>query len=145
MLPTRLALCLALCAASAYAKQVSGSLNLNSMDTEQYMTKFSFTAGASGTVKGRLSHEGVYLDGHPHFLQFYLFNDEAWEQYRKMQEAGSLCRDRVQLATHKQDIKAMPDPKDADGHHYMEFFTPVETPETVRYYYAVIGDCYLEE
>ena len=27
----------------------------------------------------------------------------------------------------------------------MTFFTPVQTPEAVRYYYAVIGDCYLEE
>eukprot|EP00937_MAST-01D_sp_MAST-1D-sp2_P001275 g1275.t1 len=131
-----------LVAPNADAKVVEGSLQLSSEDTEQYITKFAFQEGASGTVEGKLTHEGVYLDNHPHFLEFYLFTDTEWVEYRQMIEGGSLCKDRVRLPSHTVKIQASPD---EGGQHVMKFMTPVETPSRVRYYYAVIGDCYLEE
>jgi hypothetical protein len=94
-------------------------------------------------VSGKLTHEGVYLDGHPHFLEFYLYDEEGWSKYQKLLKDGSLCRDRVQLARQTIKIEAVRD--ESSGLHVMQFMTPVETPVDVVYYYALIGDCYLEE
>jgi hypothetical protein len=141
--PSLALLALAVAVQLAECKKASGTLKLSSEDTEQYISKFAFAAGASGTVAGKLSHEGVYLDGHPHFLEFYLYDEASWAEYQKVLLAGSLCKDRTRLATHTVRIEASPD--DETGKHVMQFVTPIQTPQEVTFYFAVIADCFLEE
>jgi hypothetical protein len=72
---------------------------------------------------------------HPGEIMLFMFNDEDWEEYLKMQQEGSLCLNRIKLAKWRQRVD-----KTKDG--FREVFTgSVRT----HYWYLVVGDCRLEE
>ena len=50
------------------AKKVAGQLTLDSMVTEQYISKFSFSSGATGKIDGDFLVEAAYLAQRPAFL-----------------------------------------------------------------------------
>ena len=56
----------------AGAKRATGTVKVTSLETEQYIAKFSFVGGSLGTVAGTLSTKGTYLDGHYHQVRDYI-------------------------------------------------------------------------
>ena len=88
-----------------------------------------------------------------HALKIYLFDDEAYETFNKMTAAGSLCDERMALATTSRTLNVAngnvggnspsgrpPLPDDPNG------FT-LRLPENRKrsnYWYVIISDCQLE-
>jgi hypothetical protein len=94
-------------------KHAEGTMALSSYVTEQYISKFSFSKGAVGTIQGNFSalggeKGGSYFDRRPHDLRILLLDDEAWPEYYEKSFTkhglGSLCVERLQLATWQQRI-----------------------------------------
>ena len=48
------------------AKVSSGSLQLDSMRTEQFITKFSFSSGVPGSLEASFRTSDTYFDRHQH-------------------------------------------------------------------------------
>mmetsp|Transcript_5992 Transcript_5992/g.10373 ORF Transcript_5992/g.10373 Transcript_5992/m.10373 type:complete len:503 (+) Transcript_5992:280-1788(+) len=145
-----------------HAKHAEGTMALSSYVTEQYISKFSFSKGAVGTIQGNFSalggeKGGSYFDRRPHDLRILLLDDEAWPEYYEKSFTkhglGSLCVERLQLATWQQRITPqMRATYGGNGRKFDSgeepFFTmkvPHENRKRTHFWYAVVADCYLEE
>jgi len=91
--------------------------------------------------------EREYFDNHPHDLQLALYDDKAWPKFRQAMIKGSLCRERLQLASWKSKIQ--PQFKTGPGiepRHEFTFVASLTPPKaSPHYWYAMLMDCYLEE
>ncbi|KAK3280944.1 hypothetical protein CYMTET_11235 [Cymbomonas tetramitiformis] len=142
----------------AQSKITEGTLDLSSYVTEQYITKFSFSEGTKGLIRGNFSAiDGGenYFEGKPHDLRILLLDDEHWPAYSHaswtMQGQGSLCVERLRMANWQKRIT----PQSVGGHPMLvnrhmgaaEFEMEVPTKGRTRthYWYAVVVDCFLEE
>ena len=131
---------------------MNGQLQLTSDVTEQFLTKFSFSSDRPGRLEGSFGGHGKRFknDGNgQHQLQLALFSDTAWPKYLEAAKKGSLCSERMQLATSKKVLKASGAyDKEARkaGRPVVEFSLSEEfTPQTrSHYYYFVLADCSLE-
>ena len=74
------------------AKVVEGTLQLDALNTERFVTKFSYSAYKPGKIVAQISSEEEYFDKHRHELRILLFDEERWQKYLKLQAEGSLCR-----------------------------------------------------
>jgi hypothetical protein len=83
----------------------------------------------------------VYFDQRPHSLKACLYNDGAWQQFQTLMKKGSLCKDRVAVATKCVPIM----PRRSKGHELIGFSTTLQSENSDHYWYAVLADCYLEE
>jgi hypothetical protein len=138
---------------SAEAKIENGVLQITSENCEHFITKFSFSSETLGmltaTFKG---HDRTYLDGQPHDLLLAIYNDGDWLRYQNALKTGSLCRDRVALATSTKKFTLnsgwfKPQEKDeASGKTPFEFsLSEIFHPLTrSQYHYFVLADCSLE-
>ena len=156
------------CARLAHAKVFEREVALSSVSSEQNLAKFSFSQGAEAVVHGtwRISERKYGRRGRArnrqqswvqgrHALKIYLFDDEAFETFNKMTAAGSLCDERMHLASASRVLNvangnaasggsspagAPPIPEDPNG------FT-LKLPENRKrseYWYVIIADCQLE-
>ena len=95
----RLAL-LACVASGGHAKVISGMVKLSSQDTEEYITKSSFSPYVRSHINGSFhTDNGQYFDIHPHDLTLCLYDDKQWAKFMAATKKGSLCIERRQLAT----------------------------------------------
>ena len=140
----------------ATGKIMTGQLQLTSAVTEQFMTKFAFSPSRKGHLSGSFGGHGKRFKGEPgtgsprHKLELALFSDEAWPKYLEAVKKGSLCSERMELASSRRELGA---PKEAydkakrkAGKPVAEFsldedFAPRERS---HYYYFVLADCTLE-
>eukprot|EP00300_Choanocystis_sp_HF-7_P037523 c53698_g1_i1.p1 GENE.c53698_g1_i1~~c53698_g1_i1.p1 ORF type:complete len:469 (+),score=109.73 c53698_g1_i1:34-1440(+) len=122
------------------AKVVSGQVKLSSEVTEMYLSKFSFSVGR-GFVQGNFSADGVYFDHFRHDLRIYLFSDEGFAKFNHMLKRGSLCRERVTEAAWS--LKITPDRNQKN--QFFSFDTEISVAGRTHYWYAFVGDCWLEE
>lgn len=139
------------------AKKVEGELTLDSATTEQYISKFSFSSGATGKIDGDFLVSRAYLEQRPAWLlrsrqirfqslQVAVYNQEAWDRYHTMIKEGSLCVERIQAATF-QTLVPMSVPRNKGGEADVPFELGHEiTPEeNSHYWYIITADCSLEE
>mmetsp|Transcript_22344 Transcript_22344/g.26896 ORF Transcript_22344/g.26896 Transcript_22344/m.26896 type:complete len:504 (+) Transcript_22344:186-1697(+) len=142
-------------AISVEGKVVDSELTLSSLDSEVEVTKFSFSAGAMGTVRGEFRSDVSKWRNQRHRLQAYLYNDVQWVEFHKQLEKGSLCGERVRVASATVDIQLLPDidslaPKDKkqlakkrDRDYNFKLDLPT-LRERSHYWYVLVADCELE-
>eukprot|EP00670_Eutreptiella_braarudii_P006037 CAMPEP_0174286196 /NCGR_PEP_ID=MMETSP0809-20121228/10852_1 /TAXON_ID=73025 ORGANISM="Eutreptiella gymnastica-like, Strain CCMP1594" /NCGR_SAMPLE_ID=MMETSP0809 /ASSEMBLY_ACC=CAM_ASM_000658 /LENGTH=469 /DNA_ID=CAMNT_0015382173 /DNA_START=39 /DNA_END=1448 /DNA_ORIENTATION=+ len=143
-----LLLCMAILPANS--KVVSGLIELSSVYTESYISKFSFSHQTPGYIAGRFYTTGgtKYFDGQGHDLTFSLYDDEAWVRFHDAFQKGTLCLQRRAMATWTTRIQPA---KLEDAHnpdHGEDFYFEVEVPtreHRAHYWYAVMMDCHLEQ
>uniref|UniRef100_A0A7S2RLJ0 GPR180/TMEM145 transmembrane domain-containing protein n=1 Tax=Rhizochromulina marina TaxID=1034831 RepID=A0A7S2RLJ0_9STRA len=141
--------CLAPCAAP---KKLVGTASLTSEDCEQFLGKFSFSRDVQGLGEGSLVPQGVYRDGHSHALTVSFFDDSAWEAYQRQKNKGSLCRERIGLATVSRGVEyhrtTGTSTRGGDDGGNDSFSFRVEQRFQQRasshYYYVLLSDCDLE-
>ena len=131
------------------AKVVDGAVQLSSLNTEQYLTKFSFSPQAQVRVNGSFhTDERDYLDNHPHALTLCLFDDKAWPKFTDALKKGSLSKERQLMSTWRTKVTPQTD-QHAPGTQPRHEFTFDEYPAfpkwRAHYWFAVVMDCYLEE
>ena len=140
--------CVALTFWGVDGKVIEGTVKLSSQDTEQYMTKFSFSPFSRAHIKGTFYPEtGQYFDNHPHELVLCLYDEAQWAKFQDAMKKGSLCVDRKQLASWKTD-RIHPSFKETDrgGRKDFSFDSYLTAPKgRAHYWFAVLMDCYLEE
>lgn len=80
---------------------------LTSLDCDVFLTKFSFSPGVVGKVAAMFSGIGrAYVeDSHLHNLILALYDDEAWPKYLASLKTGSLCPERIALATTRKTLR----------------------------------------
>ena len=129
-------------------KVIDGTAVLSSQNTEQYMTKFSFSPYARSHIEGSFEVEnGIYFDHHPHELVLALYDEPQWQKFQQSMKKGSLCVDRLRLASWKTD-KIQPGFRagERSGPRNFNFDSYITAPSgRAHYWYAVLMDCYLEE
>jgi len=91
---------------AARAKVEQGTFSLTSLECEHFVSKFSYNSGDDAHVSMQFGgHGSSYAhDGHPHNLMVAIYNDEAWEEYTKLLKSGSLCSDRMKVATRQVEL-----------------------------------------
>jgi hypothetical protein len=91
----------------ARAKVEQGTFSLTSLECEHFVSKFSYNSGDDARVSMQFGgHGSSYAhDGHPHNLMVAVYSDEAWEEYTKLMKSGSLCSDRMKVATQQYKLK----------------------------------------
>lgn len=125
-------------------KKVSGTAQLSSENCEAFLSKFSFSAQLTGKANGRFSTKGErYLDGHPHSLTVALYSDTEWPRYLEAVERGSLCEDRVKLASVRRPVK-MDISADGGDAFLFEMTARLQKQDRSHYFYALLADCSLE-
>ena len=139
-------LLLALLAGEARAKVLDGQLQLSSLDTEKYLTKFAFSPRVPSYINMTFHvAEREYFDRHQHLLTLCLYSDTDWPKFRSAIQKGSLCVERQKLATWS--AKVQPEQTLArPSRHDWSWSGELTTPKgRAHYWYAVLMDCYLEE
>jgi hypothetical protein len=94
----------------------------------------------SATQASKKTHASYY-DHRPHQLLVAFFDDDAWAQYQKLLKEGSLCRDRIAQATHRNPIRAERGKSSVRG----EAFNFRSNLGASINTYVVLTDCWLEE
>lgn len=125
------------------AKRVIGTIRLSSEDTEAYLTKMSLNPTTSGLLQATFtsldSKGNSYFDNHNHNLMLGVFNDASFARFNEKLKAGSLCEDRMNLATKSEKMR------DNSGTNTFSYSTNLEPhPSNTHYWYIVIFDCELE-
>jgi hypothetical protein len=151
---------------AADAKVVDGTIKLSSQTTEQYIgdpsprtpalsarspvrflraAKFSFSPWMRSHVTGKFhTTDGTYFDRHPHQLALCLYKDTQWDKMQALMKKGSLCTDRMSLASYKWDVQ--PNYVEGTGKHDFTFSQHLQAPSVrTHYWWVMIMDCYLEE
>ena len=124
------------------AKHLKGSISLNSDNTEKFISKFSFTANTSGKLEGTFTGHGVRFEdsgNNRHTLTLAIFDDVDHEKYLASLSKGSLCEERLKLATFTSILKS-------HTPSISEFAVDqVFKPKTnSHFYFFVLADCSLE-
>ena len=142
----RLAVSLAVLALCADAKVTSGRTRLSSEESERFIDKFSFSRRELGKISGKFTAVGGerYSDGHRHQLQLALFSDLDWAKYQASLRGGSLCSERVKLATILKPLELVTDGARAKASGDFAFDEIVAGTERSHYWYALVADCALE-
>lgn len=144
-------------------KVVDGWMKLTSEDCEQFVAKFSFSPKQTGRIAGHFFSDvsttaarehSDYFDGHPHALQISMFSDTQWVKYRAMLSQGSLCKDRMGVASFNKKIRpshtakadAEKSAKRTQGQSEFDFAADIPAMQhRSHFWYVMIADCYLEE
>ena len=126
---------------------MDGLISLTSLNCERYFTTFSFSSNG-GSLRASFKGKGKrYIDGRPHDLVLGLFSDEDWPKYVAALKSGSLCAERMNLATNRKQMKIIQPPSNNQPSDQGFEFQIVEDfhPSTrSHYYYFVLSDCSLE-
>lgn len=131
------------------AKVSEGTVQLDSINPEQYLAKFSFSPQSRGTIAGSFSvvdkdeKKSYYDNKENHVLMICTFDDEAWTKYQEAIKSGSLCTDRMKLCTFTSKIIPKSDTNFAPGRDFT-FHLIVNQKPTTHYMWAVMSDCVLE-
>jgi hypothetical protein len=98
---------LVLLCGAAHGKVEQGTFSLTSAECEHFVSKFSFDPGEDARVTLLLGgHGSGYVhDGRQHDLLVAIYNDEAWQEYTTLMKSGSLCTDRMKVATRRVPLK----------------------------------------
>ncbi len=146
-------LCLALLSI-VDAKLIEGQLRLTSETTEAFLGKFSFSREGKIDFAAHVSpnqptatsnkNQPNYYDNRPHQLLIALYDDAAWAKYNALLKSGSLCRERIDVATHTHPIRALRGQSGVPGNAFM-FSRTVSQPTSALHMFATLTDCMLEE
>ena len=112
---------------SANAERFTGTLKLNSANTEQTIGKYGVRR--TGDISVKLSTAKTGWERGRHKLKVLLFEDKSYEEYDRQLKKGSLCDSRCNLANLEHEVD-LPHPKATHKAEGYEFF---EDPES--------GDC----
>eukprot|EP00808_Paulinella_micropora_P015061 g23628.t1 len=132
----------------AHGKVSEGVLHLDSDNCEQYMAKFGFSPGEQGKIEADftvIKHKdapAAYFDQRPHSLMMLLFTENNFYTFQKMMKEGSLCKDRVKLASFNKPISPKDENRDT-GRIHLDW--DVWPRDETHYWYAMVADCWLEE
>jgi hypothetical protein len=139
------------------AKILLGQLQLTSNVCELFISKFSFSPRTIGHMSGTFGGHGKRFKadengGMRHRLELGIFGDDAWAKYLAAVRAGSLCSERMALATSRRELKppegGVAYNKEARklGKPVAEFaIDEVFVPrDKSHYYYFLVADCSLE-
>jgi hypothetical protein len=113
----------------ASAEKFTGTLKLNSGQTEQTIGKFAVRR--SGDISVKLSTAKTGWERGRHKLKLLLFEDKVYEEYQRQVQKGSLCDSRCNIANLEHEVD-LPHPKathKADGY---EFFEDPESGDSYR-------------
>jgi hypothetical protein len=123
------------------AKYMSGSISLDSDNTEKFLTKFSFAADNQGRFQGTFNGHGERFEksGPRHKLELGLFSDEAFLKYQLALKSGSLCSERMAFATSRSFLGARA-PMGAE----FAIDENIKPQASSHFYYFILADCSLE-
>ena len=108
------------------------------------MTKFSFSIDVDAKVKMSFGGHGTnYLDGHQHQLMVAIYNDESWEAYLAAKKTGTLCSDRMKLASRRVPLRRYSDTTES-GKFELSVDENFALAERSHYFFFVLSDCTLE-
>jgi len=127
---------------ATFAKYLAGSISLDSDNTEKFLTKFSFSAANTGLLEAAFNGHGdrfEHAGGRLHKLTLGLFDDVAWEKYQGKVKAGSLCEERMAVATVTKRLTASA-PRTAEYSLEEKFSSRSHS----HFFYFVLADCSLE-
>lgn len=130
----------------AAGKVLDGVVTLSSQDTERYMGKFSFSPNMKSHIEGSFHVEtGQYFDERPHEMVLCLYNETMWNKFQTALKKGSLCGDRMSMASWKTDRIQPVMRNNAEGRRDFSFKSVLSAPESrAHYWFAVLMDCQLE-
>ncbi|QDZ22959.1 hypothetical protein HOP50_09g55020 [Chloropicon primus] len=83
------------------AKKVHGELQLSSINTERYLTKFAADGDAELKVRAKFEARGGFWEK-KHQVELDIFTEDGFRTFKQKLDKGSLCDDRVKHA-HKRE------------------------------------------
>ena len=134
--------------APSLQKISDGVAKLSSQDTEQYLTKFSFSPRVASLLNISFHvAEREYFDRHQHELTLCLYSDTDWPRFRRAMTKGSLCSERQRLASWSAKVQPEVTYRPGTGYrHDFDWAGTLTAPKgRAHYWYAMLMDCYLEE
>jgi hypothetical protein len=113
----------------ANAERFTGTLKLNSANTEQTIGKFAVRR--TGDISVKLSTAKTGWERGRHKLKVLLFEDKSYEEYDRQVKKGSLCDTRCNMANLEHDVD-LPHPKATHKAEGYEFFEDPESGDSYR-------------
>ena len=113
----------------ANAERFTGTLKLNSANTEQTIGKFAVRR--TGDISVKLSTAKTGWERGRHKLKVLLFEDKSYEEYDRQVKKGSLCDSRCNMANLEHDVD-LPHPKATHKAEGYEFFEDPESGDSYR-------------
>ena len=114
---------------SANAERFTGTLKLNSANTEQTIGKYGVRR--TGDISVKLSTAKTGWERGRHKLKVLLFEDKSYEEYDRQLKKGSLCDSRCNLANLEHEVD-LPHPKATHKAEGYEFFEDPESGDAYR-------------
>ena len=111
------------------AERFTGTLKLNSANTEQTVGKFAVRR--TGDISVKLSTAKTGWERGRHKLKVLLFEDKSYEEYDRQVKKGSLCDSRCNMANLEHDVD-LPHPKATHKAEGYEFFEDPESGDSYR-------------
>jgi len=87
---------------------VHEAVQLTSIDTEAYLTKFVVDKGANLQLAVQLHLDDAFWDVGKHTLEIDVFNEKGFETFRTLLEKGSLCDQRLKHAHKRYAVTRKP-------------------------------------
>jgi hypothetical protein len=114
----------------ADAKIASGTVTLDSENTEAMLSKFSVSKNG-GNVNLKLSTAKTGWERGSHELELLVMNEDEYFKWKAMLKKGSLCRDRNELCSRKSRID-LPHPSATHKARGYEFFIDPASGDSYR-------------
>ena len=123
------------------SKVEHGFIELTSLNSERFVSKFSFSPGATGSMQ--ITFKGMNKkftkDGHHHDLIWSIFTEEEWSKYLQSIKDGSLCKDRIKLSKINKNFQI-----NDDGEIEFQLHERFQPQDNSHYHYFLVSDCSLE-